>query len=289
MEWITGLQKAIDYIEEHLTEKLDYEEIARQGFSSSWHFQRVFSILCGCTMGEYIRCRRLTLAGIELLATETKIIDIALKYGYENPDSFTKAFTKFHGITPSAARDSGQSLRSFSRLSLRITMEGGNVMDYRVEKRENIRLVGFGKHFTGDRSERFGQEEAFWMETREKQEYLKSIRSGEENVWYDVITDITEEGHTHWIAVASAADPKEGFEALELKQATCVVCETNHVKHPTCLLEELRRKIVSEWLPSSGYQLSAQPEVSVSHWFMKPEERQKRYIELWLPIEKEAE
>ncbi len=101
MNWIDGIQKAIDYIEEHLTENLSYEEIAKQSFSSSFHFQKVFSILCGYTLGEYIRNRRLTLAAEELSLGKGKVIDIALKYGYENPDSFTRAFVKFHGITPS--------------------------------------------------------------------------------------------------------------------------------------------------------------------------------------------
>ena len=99
MDWITGIQNAINYIEDHITEELDYERIAKESFSSSFHFQRVFSILCGYTLGEYIRNRRLTLAGAELANTREKVIDVAYKYGYESPESFTKAFQKFHGIT----------------------------------------------------------------------------------------------------------------------------------------------------------------------------------------------
>ena len=116
MDWVIGLQKAIDYIEDHLTETIDYDVAAAQSFSSSYHFQRVFSILCGFTLGEYIRSRRLSLAGMELATSDAKVIDVALKYGYESPDSFAKAFQKFHGILPSQARSSGSNLRSFSRL-----------------------------------------------------------------------------------------------------------------------------------------------------------------------------
>ena len=104
MNWITGMQKAIDYIEENLTEEIDYEKIAEKSYASSYHFQRVFGILCGYTLGEYIRLRRLSLAGAELSSGKEKVIDIALKYGYDSPDSFAKAFQKFHGITPSQAR-----------------------------------------------------------------------------------------------------------------------------------------------------------------------------------------
>ena len=86
MEWITGLQKAIEYIEAHLSDEIDYDTLASQSFSSSYHFQRIFSIICGFTIGEYIRNRRLSLAGAELASGKIKVIDAALKYGYESPD-----------------------------------------------------------------------------------------------------------------------------------------------------------------------------------------------------------
>ena len=93
MDWIQGIQQAIDYIEEHITEKINYEEAAKRAYSSSFHFQRVFGIMCGFTVGEYIRRRRLTLAGNELLTKDIKVIDVALKYGYDSPISFARAFS----------------------------------------------------------------------------------------------------------------------------------------------------------------------------------------------------
>ena len=121
MDWIAGMQKAIDYIEENLTEEINYEKVAEKSYSSSYHFQRVFSILCGYSLGEYIRLRRLSLAG-----GKRKVIDIALKYGYDSPDSFAKAFQKFHGVTPSQARADGGMLKSFSRMSIKILLEGAS-------------------------------------------------------------------------------------------------------------------------------------------------------------------
>ena len=118
MDWITGMQKAIDYIEAHLDDEIDYDRVAKESLSSSYHFQRVFGILCGYTLGEYIRNRRLTLAGAELASDRARVIDVALKYGYDSPDSFAKAFRAFHGITPSQARGNGSMLRSFSRLPI---------------------------------------------------------------------------------------------------------------------------------------------------------------------------
>lgn len=90
MNWMTGLQRAIDYVEEHILEDLDLESIAAQSFSSSYHFQRVFIIVCDMTIGEYVRSRRLSLAGADLTRGDVKVIDVAMKYGYDNPDSFAR-------------------------------------------------------------------------------------------------------------------------------------------------------------------------------------------------------
>ena len=169
MDWVIGLQKAIDYIEENLTASIDYEKVAAQSFSSSYHFLRVFSILCGFTVGEYIRNRRLSLAGAELAAGDAKVIDVALKYGYESPDSFAKSFQKFHGILPSQAKNNGSNLKSFSRLVLIFTLEGGTVMNYRIEDKPEMILTGYKKRFIGTPAERSEQECDFYVTTRVNQ------------------------------------------------------------------------------------------------------------------------
>ncbi|MGN0493571.1 MAG: helix-turn-helix domain-containing protein, partial [Acutalibacteraceae bacterium] len=178
MDWIVGMQKAIDYIENHLTEKIDYDMVAAQSFSSSYHFQRVFSILCGFTVGEYIRNRRLSLAGIELATGKAKVIDVALKYGYESPDSFAKAFKQFHGILPSQARNNGSMLKSYSRLVLKISLEGGKAMNYRIEQKPEMILTGYKAHFTGVPygENREKQEGALFMTTRAKQWLLRGAK-----------------------------------------------------------------------------------------------------------------
>lgn len=140
MEWIAGIQRAIDYVEAHLTEEIDYEAVAKKAYSSSFHFQRVFSILCGFTLGEYIRMRRLSLAAADLANTDEKIIDIALKYGYDTPESFSRAFTRFHGITPTNAKH-GENIKSFSRISVKLILTGGSVMNYRIEKRDAFKVI----------------------------------------------------------------------------------------------------------------------------------------------------
>ena len=140
MDWIQGIQRAIDYVEAHITEEIDFEEAAKQAYSSSFHFQRVFGILCGMPLGDYIRMRRLSLAGEELSKGNVKIIDIALKYGYDTPESFSRAFTRFHGIAPSEAKHSG-NVKIFTPLSVKLTLTGGNKMNYRIEKRDAFQVV----------------------------------------------------------------------------------------------------------------------------------------------------
>lgn len=140
MNWIQGIQRAIDYVEANITEEIDYEEAARQAYSSSFHFQRVFGILCGMSLGDYIRMCRLSLAGEELSRGNAKIIDIALKYGYDTPESFSRAFTRFHGISPSEAKRGGK-VQIFTPLSVKLTLTGGSKMDYRIEKRDAFQVV----------------------------------------------------------------------------------------------------------------------------------------------------
>lgn len=299
MEWITGLQSAIDYIEEHLTDEIDFEAVAAQGFSSVYHFQRIFSILCGYTLGEYIRNRRLSLAGMELAAADCKVIDVALKYGYENPDSFAKAFQRFHGITPSQARNDGSSLKSFSRLALKISLEGGTTMNYRIEEKKEMTLVGYKKRFSGTLAGRFEQERDFYMNTRANQYMLKGM-AHDCDTQYSVMDGFDEDGFDFYIA--SRIDEKRlknwketlgedaaRFEEILIPAGTYVVCETAKAVYPTKELEELRKKIVSEWMPSSGYELADAPEIEVIHWFYADEDqkvRESRYIELWLPVRK---
>lgn len=298
MDWITGMQKAIDYIEANLTEEIDYEKVAAQSFSSSYHFQRVFSILCGYTLGEYIRLRRLSLAGTELATGKEKVIDIALKYGYDSPDSFSKAFQKFHGITPSQARADGNMLKSFSRLSIKISLEGGSVMNYRIEEKDEIILTGYKRRFSGIPGERMEQEKEMYVKTRPLQYILQGL-SGDVVKNFDIITNIDDEGYDFYIAsqlneYCRNNLNKDGvlgeefakyFENITIPPCTYAVFETEKCAYPTTVFLDLRRKIASEWLPNSGYQLKDAPELVVTHWF-EGEKRNQRYRELWIPVEK---
>lgn len=301
MDWITGMQRAIDYIEDHLTEPIDYEVVAAQSFSSSYHFQRVFSILCGYTVGEYIRNRRLSLAGTELSAGNAKVIDIALKYGYESPDSFAKAFQKFHGILPSQARNGGK-LKSFSRLVLKFSLEGGRTMKYRIEQKPEMILTGYKSHFTGAPygKEREQQEEQLFITTRGKQWFLSGA-AGENKDAHCVITNITDEGYDYYYCHClddwernnlynhsfTGIDFVEGlgFENIVIPESSYAIFETSNVKSTICDyfdLLNLRIQILTEWMPEMGFRLKEAPELAVYHWIP----RNERNVQVWLPIEK---
>lgn len=297
MDWISGIQSAVDYIEKNLTEQIDYEAVAAQSFSSSYHFQRVFSILCGFTVGEYIRCRRLTLAGIELATTDAKVIDVALKYGYESPDSFAKAFQKFHGISPSAARANRANLKSFSRLVLKISLEGGKVMNYRIEEKPKMMFTGYKRRFSGTPEARKEQERDFYVSTRANQYILKGL-SHDCDTGYNIMKNLDNDGYDFYIASLSdeqsaenlekelGADAKR-FEKIIVPERLYLICETQRSKYPTKEFEDVRKRAVSEWLYSSEYELADAPEISVYHWFFERGNdivNNSRYIELWLPI-----
>ncbi len=160
-----GLQAAIAYIEAHLTDELDVHDVAARAYVSAFHFQRIFSALCGMPLGEYVRCRRLTLAAQEL-TRGTKVIDAAVKYGYDSPDSFTRAFRRFHGVLPSQAGLPGMMLRSFAPVKLEEATEARQPMDYRIETKEAFTVVGFLRHFHNETS--YQEIPAWWDEMLQK-------------------------------------------------------------------------------------------------------------------------
>lgn len=299
MDWITGIQNAINYIEDHITDELDYEQIAAESFSSSFHFQRVFSILCGYTLGEYIRNRRLTQAGTELANTREKVIDVAYKYGYDNPESFSKAFQKFHGITPSQARGSGVMLKSFSRLSIKVSLEGGSIMNYRIEEKPAMLLTGYKRRFTGSPNDKQDQDHNFACETRLEQYILEGMCREHETI-YQILTNFDADGYDFYYAYQFPswaledmqeipADVADRFENVPIPAGTYIVFETGRCEFPTAKMDELRMKAISEWLPTSGYELRDAPEIGVIHWFWEEgndKVNHSRYCELWLPIAK---
>ena len=258
MDWITGIQNAINYIEEHLTEEIDYEIVAKEAACSSFYLQRIFSILCGMTLGDYIRNRRLTLAGNELSAADDKVIDIALKYGYESPESFTRAFSRFHGVTPSEAKKDGSKLKSFSRLSVKITLSGGNIMDYKIIEKEAFDIIEKVEAHTVVDSENAKTIPDFWTRSHNDGTVKKLLDTTTDRTYIFGVCygNLPENAKTFDYSIAAKCNENtvvpEGFRKNTVPARTWAVFECKGAM-PNAM-QDMWHKIVSEFFPTSGYQ-----------------------------------
>ena len=159
MEWLTCIRTAIDFMEEHLTDDISAQDVADWVYLSPFLLQKGFSLMTGYGIGEYIRNRRLYQAALDLKETDEKVIDIAFRYGYETPESFTKAFSRFHGATPSQVR-SGAAINTFLPLTIKLSIHGGNQMDYKITPMFPFEVIGFQKEF--DNGTAYTEIPKFW-------------------------------------------------------------------------------------------------------------------------------
>jgi len=287
MEWIESISKAIEYIETHITEDLTTSDIAKEVCISSFYFQKGFSMLCGFTVAEYIRQRRLTLAGSELVSTDNKIIDIAIKYGYDSPDSFTKAFTRFHGSTPTAVRRDGAMMKSFASLKINISLKGGYTMDYKIIEKEAFTVLASGSRFKYESCKE--EIPKFWKEHYE---------SGKGNVvcgMYGVNIDKSM-GNSDEFEYLIADDYKtgndipEGFVTRVIPKHTWAVFSCKGAM-PKAMID-VNHKIFSEWLPNckdyeiaEGYNIETYTDIND---YPKGNQDENYYSELWIPVKKKA-
>ena len=273
--WIEGFQESIDFIEKNLTEELDSEDIAAKAALSPFYYQRIFGALCGVTVGEYIRARRMTLAAQELNGKDVKVIDAAVKYGYDSPDSFSKAFQKFHGITPSQAKEPGALLRSFAPLHIRITMEGGTMMEYRIVEKAPFTIVGVKKPFHSDSS--YQEIPKFWDEWLAQGENRPIMGT------FGVCLDMKGKDFDYWIAdlYLPWEDVPEGCE-------TRVIPGSAWAQFPCTIktLQDTNTRIWSEWLPAlQGYSLAGEYDIEV---YLPPEEgSDDMKVYIWVPLKKD--
>ena len=273
--WIEGFQESIDFIEKNLTEELDIEDIAAKAALSPFYYQRIFGALCGVTVGEYIRARRMTLAAQELNGKDVKVIDAAVKYGYDSPDSFSKAFQKFHGITPSQAKEPGALLRSFAPLHIRITMEGGTMMEYRIVEKAPFTIVGVKKPFHSDSS--YQEIPKFWDEWLAQGENRPIMGT------FGVCLDMKGKDFDYWIAdlYLPWEDVPEGCE-------TRVIPGSAWAQFPCTIktLQDTNTRIWSEWLPAlQGYSLAGAYDIEV---YLPPEEgSDDMKVYIWVPLKKD--
>ena len=282
MGWMELIGSAIQYIEEHLTDDLSVEAIAGHVNVSPFHFQKGFSILCGYTLGEYIRSRRLALAGNDLVCSNQKIIDIALKYGYDSPDSFTRAFTRFHGVTPTQARREAVMLKSFAPLKIHFTLEGGYLMDYRIEKKEVFTVLAHAKTFPYEGAQQNVPQ--FW------QEHHSGDLAGKVMGVYGINIDESMGMDSFEYLIADPYIPDtpvpEGLSLRTIPPLTWAIFPIRGAMPDA--LQDVNTKIYTEWLPAlKDYEFAAG--YCVEYYdnpmnYPKGTFDDNYYCEIWIPI-----
>lgn len=261
MTLVESLQKAIDYMETHLLERITIEAISKQAHVSSFHFQRLFMILTETSVGEYLRRRRLTLAAQELSNSDDIIIDIAYKYGYDTPEAFSKAFRKQHGVSPTEARKGIGKLNAYNRLTIQVNLKGAEPMNYQIVEKEAFHVVGIKKECPCGK-EAMGIAE-FWGQVTSDGTIGKLIdlMNSETKGLLGLTDNYDEEKNTidYWIAVEHIGNPPADFNRLDLPKTKWVVFEV-HGPAPTAM-PEVWKQIYSEWIPSNGYEIADVPAI----------------------------
>ena len=288
MSSLENMNQALAYIEDTLAGEIDMRRVERLALCSEYHFRRMFSFLAGIPLSEYIRRRRLTLAAADLLHSDARVIDLAVKYGYGSADAFTRAFAALHGLTPSEARQAGRTLKAFPRMTFQITVKGASEMNYRIVEKEGFAIVGLMRRVPLIYEGVNPHIAAMWSELNEERiATLKALSNVEPMGLISASTNFSEgrlDGGEldHYIGVATNHDQPEGLARLDVPALTWAVFESVGPFPQT--LQNIWGRIYSEWFPSSGYEAVAGPEML---WNENKDMDSPTYrSEIWIPVAK---
>lgn len=284
MGWIEDVGRAIGYMEENITRDLSVEDVAGKVYLSPFYFQKGFAMLCGMTVGEYIRRRRLSLAGSELMTTDEKVVNVALKYGYDSPDSFTRAFSRFHGATPTAVRRQEATVKSFGALRIHFTLEGGYMLDYKIVEKDAFTVMGVERTFAYEDAQKRIPE--FWNE---------HYRSGNGKLvcgMYGISIDEHMRGDSFEYLIADdyvpAREVPAGFVTRVIPKHSWAVFPCKGPMPQA--LQNVNNQIFSQWLPSCGeYEIA---EGYCVEMYADPEkykngnQDENYHSEMWVPVKK---
>lgn len=298
MEWIRCLQNAIDYMEEHLLDIEGPDEVAAHVHISCMYLQNGFRVLTGYSLGEYMRNRKLYLAAVELQHTSTPIIDIALKYGYETPGSFDKAFVRYHGVTPMDVRKARGNIKTFLRMNVSVSVQGGDSMEFRIEKKDGIKVVGFQRRFDSETS--YVEIPKYWekcistyaphlmngmpadeAEIAAIEKYIKEHGIGEFGICID---DIGVNGQFDYMIAGryDDGDVPEEMRTWEIPSGEWAVFDCS-----MATLQDTNTKVWKEWLPTNGeYELRDAYNVE---WYSQTGDfGPTQKCQLWFPVKRKS-
>ena len=254
MEWIERLNEAINYLEEHILEEIDYEKLAKITCCSSYHFQRMFAYLANIPLSEYVRRRRMSLAAVDLQSGEEKIIDIAMKYGYFSPTAFNRAFQSVHGIAPSLVKKNGSVLKSFPPIRFKITIMGVTEMNFRIEKKEAFRVVGVSQPLQKEIEKNFETVPKMWENANANRiiEKLVAMMDSQPKGILGVCACSDPDEWRYYIAVASKKQIDSTLEEYLVPALTWAIF-SGEGQCPDAI-QNLEKQITTEWFPTSGYE-----------------------------------
>jgi AraC family transcriptional regulator len=297
MDLLKKMNDALSYIEENLLSEIDYPKVAMRACCSVYNFQRMFSFITDVSLSEYIRRRRLTLAAFELHNSNIKVIDLALKYGYESPEAFTRAFQIIHGTTPTSARNMGVELKAYPRLSFHISIKGAVEMNYRIEKKEAFTIFGVEGIFTTENGENLKEIPEFWSEAINNGTIDKIANATGDN-WnnryglcsVNAICDYRETGGSTFpymlCAFKTSKSVTEGFIEVEVPADTWAIFTSEEYAEEeiASATQELIKRVYTEWLPTAGYDKIDGYEFEMYY----SKENGKHYTETWIRIDKKV-
>ncbi len=296
MDWLVKMNSAIDYIEANLKGEIDFDIVAMKACCSSYNFQRMFSFITDITLAEYIRRRRLTQAALELQNSDVKVIDVAVKYGYDTAASFARAFKALHGLTPVDAKQGGVKLKAYPKISFQISIKGEREMDYRIETKEAFDVFGIETICSLKGEEGFLKPSQLWHQCFENGEYERLISNAGDLPSF-LSLDLCKihaveyykktEGNTFpymLCAFVSNNSKPEGYKTIHIPAQTYVIFPSERFKWGEefyKVLNNLQKRFYSEWLPTAEYERAEGANFEI---YGGTEEY--GYIELWYPVVK---
>jgi len=296
MEWLDRMNDAMDYIEKHIEEDIDYNQVAKCACCSAYHFQRMFSYITNTSLSEYIRRRRLTIAAFELQSSDIKVIDVALKYGYESPESFSRAFKNLHGVMPTSARDRGIKLKAYPKMSFHIFINGDVEMNYRIEEKEPFEMFGISTDIYVEQT--FTKIPEFWDKCNEDGSIDRIANAAGKDIagidrnlcCHGALYNFREGVFSYMICYKP---PKSGipvgYAKLSVPKLTWAIFQTSESEDANNICAQIQniwKRIFPEWFPTSEYEHADGPEFEM--FFNKHDgiTKQKYIAEVWIPIMK---